>query len=248
MKRVLLGPTGVSLLVLVFTAASALGSSFAHDQPRDPRASEQPPPRDFAIIGGTDRVGVHRRTIEFEPITTLYLNTDSTRLVDARRLLRAEPARGIIRPEHAITVIEPAKPKPGAKAFLRPDKERVDPAPQRAIQAAEEDGGWARLRVHRPGGETRTYEIRGEPVSRPVSTDRATRGMRRNAVPEVIPHRLPSRAHVHPHAHPQPRMGPHRYRVYVPHLQTQDHALYRYLRAKLLPHGVPGDVRLPAVD
>ena len=62
MKRVLLGPTGVSLLVLVFTAASALGSSFAHDQPRDPRASEQPPPRDFAVVGGTDRVGVHRTT------------------------------------------------------------------------------------------------------------------------------------------------------------------------------------------
>ena len=149
-------------------------------------------------------------------------------------------------------MIEPAKPKPGAKAFLRPDKERVDPAPHRAIQSVEEDGGWARLRVHRPDGETRTYEIRGEPLSRPVSTDRATRDVRRTALPEAIPHRLPSRArvhaHVHPQAHPQPRMVPHRHRIHVPHLQTRDHALYRYLRAKPLPHCVPGDVRLPAVD
>ncbi|MFW5682823.1 MAG: hypothetical protein ACOC1G_07445, partial [Phycisphaeraceae bacterium] len=84
MKRTLLGSAGVSMLALVFTTAPAIGGSFAHDQPRDPRAIEQPPPREFAVVGGADRVGVNRRTIEFEPITTLYLNTDSTRLVDAR--------------------------------------------------------------------------------------------------------------------------------------------------------------------
>lgn len=127
--------------------------------------------RGFVVVGGERDPGVVRRTITFDPVTTPYVNTDSTRLIDARRLAEARTATGFIRPERAITVIEPAAPQPRAKAFLRPDRfghhadarrdgfDRGYVDPSRRDTAADTQPGWGRIRSHRPGGDDAVYEI-----------------------------------------------------------------------------------------
>lgn len=162
-----------AILTAVITTTPAFAGSFSYDHPRDPTArSRDVPLTEFRVVGGAERVGVNRRTIEFDPISTLFINTASTRLVDARRLLRSRPGRGVLRPRHAVTVVEPAALKPKAKAFLRPraalgheDEARRRSVPprdgisDRASQAGTDSPGWGRLRVHRPDGRDVIFEV-----------------------------------------------------------------------------------------
>lgn len=119
---------------------------------------------DLVVVGGPDPAAVERRTIEFETLTDGFLDTQSTRLVDERRLLRAERARGLVFAEDAVTVVKPAVPKPSAKAFVRPSRDADDrrvEIPARAIgeAAADEEPGWGQLRITNPEGRDRVYRI-----------------------------------------------------------------------------------------
>ena len=271
--RLILAYVSAAMVALGFAVLPALGGSFAADTPRDPHGGDRRvAEREFLVVGGTDRGGLNRRTIEFEPITTAYINTDSTRLVDARRLLQARPARGIVRPEQAVTVIQPAEPKPGAKAFLRPSRVRTKPDAGDAsgVVGADRDNattrrswdadahastpGWGRMRVRQPDGTDVVYEVRGTAREAPADEDRAD-ARRNSRGHRVVPNGRSPRSWQAP---PSIR-GPHdralhppralqnclRDRVYVPLMRTKGRALHRYLRALSLRHGLPRR-RVPA--
>jgi len=120
--------------------------------------------RELVVIGGPDTTATERRTLEFETLTDAYLDTRSTRLVDRRRLLRAETARGLVFAEDAITQIRPAVPKPAARALIRVDRPapqtaRTIPAGAAARPAEPDSPGWGQLRISTPDGKGRVYRI-----------------------------------------------------------------------------------------
>jgi len=118
------------------------------------------------------------RRIEPRTITSLYLNTDSTRLVDFRRYVEAHPARGIVRAHpgggivraqnslfdtrvpNSIDVYIPVASQP-RMTLVRPNPPReekrvevirmVEVAPQINREAEQaNDDGWGRIRMASP--------------------------------------------------------------------------------------------------
>lgn len=271
--RLIVAYVSAVMVVFGFAVLPALGGSFASDTPRDLHGGDRGVAEsEFLVVGGTDRGGLNRRTIAFEPITTLHINTDSARMVDARRLLQARPARGIVRPEQAVTVIQPAEAKPGMKAFLRASRVRTqsdagdasgvvgtagENATARRPQDAEAHAsspGWGRMRVRRPDGEDVVYEVRGTAREAPAVEDRAD-ARRHFRGDRVVPTarsprslqappsiRGPYDQSLHP---PRTLQKPLRDRVSVPLMRTKGHALHRYLRALSLRHGLPPGVFPP---